>query len=184
MTAEIKVTIDNARVTEALAKAPGVIERHAEIGLQRGAEETAREMKAVLTTNRSAARSTLIQSIRAVRLEKLHYFVGPAVNYARMVEEGTGPAAGRRAYMPNPTFLRDYVKQRSGINFKGKPGSTRRRQAMDEIRDRAFALAVHIRRHGTKPHPFVAPTREKMQPRIRELVEPSVARGLREVFGA
>lgn len=180
---DIRIEINHRRVAEALEKAPEVIVRNVDAALQRGAEEAAREMKLALATNRSMARSTLANSIRAARVAALHYYVAPGVNYGRMVEEGTGPAAGQKSYMPNPVHLRDYVQQRSRITFTAKPGTPGRRAQMDEVRDRAWALAQHIRKHGTQPHPFVKPTRDKMEPRIRELVGQAVERSLKEVLG-
>lgn len=180
---EIKITVTNERLIEALERAPEVFERNVDAATWRGAEETAREMKLKLASNRSMARSILANSIRAIKVAVMHYFVAAGTAYARMVEEGTGPAAGQKPYMPNPVHLRDYVKQRSSIVFRAKPGTSARRQAMDEVRDRAWALAIYIKRHGTRAHPFVKPTRDKMEPRVRELVIEAVQKSLRQIFG-
>jgi hypothetical protein len=180
----IKIEMRKHQLAAALERAPQVIERNVDAALARGAQEVAREMKLALTTNRSMARSTLANSIRAARVAALHYFVAPGVNYSRMVEEGTGPAAGQKSYMPNPVHLRDYVKQRSRVTFTAKPRTPGRRAQMDEVRDRAWALAQHIKKHGTKPHPFVKPTRDKMEPRIHRLVAQAVTHSLQEVLGA
>ncbi len=179
---EIRITLDDRLVAAGLAKAPGVIQRNVSDALSRGAEETAREMKAALVSNRSAARSALLLSIRPLRIGEMRYFVAPGVNYARMVEEGTGPAAGRASYMPDPSKLEDYVKQRAGITLKGRKGSASRRSQLAEIRDRAWGLALYIKEHGTKPHPFVAPTRDLMDPKIRVMVAAAVNKSLREIF--
>jgi len=182
---EIKISVSNDRLIEGLQRAPEVIERNVDAATGRGAQETAREMVATLIRNRSMARTKLALSILSgiSKLGPSHYRVSPGSDYARAVEEGTGPAAGQKAYMPNPVHLRDYVKQRAGINFKGKPGTPTRRQAMDEIRDRAWALAMYIKRFGTRAHPFVKPTREKMQPRVLELVLGAVQKSLQQIFG-
>jgi hypothetical protein len=153
---KIAINIQNRRVNEALAKMPGLIESKVDAVLSRGANDFATEAMAALTASRSVARTKLLQSVLARRIMLMHFEVTAGANYARMVEEGTGPAAGKKSYMPNPVFLRDYVKQRARISFAAKKGTPARRTAMDEVRDRAFALAVHIRKYGTKPHPFMA----------------------------
>ena len=104
----IAINIQNRRVNEALARLPGVIEGKADAAIWRGAEEFARAAKQKLVENKSAGRSTLINSVIARRLGQMHFEVTAGANYARMVEEGTGPAAGKKSYMPNPVFLRDY----------------------------------------------------------------------------
>jgi HK97 gp10 family phage protein len=180
----IAITIQNRRVTQALEKMPGVIEKRVDAALSTGAREFAVEAKLLV----SKARSTLMQSIISRRLGLMHFEVTTGTNYARMVEEGTGPAAGRSAYMPNPLFLQDYVKQSPNskyraVAFTAKRGSPARSAAEDQVRNRAFALAVHIRKHGTKPHPFMEPTRKKLEPRIRELVGNAVDAGVKEVLG-
>lgn len=175
----IAINIQNRRTDEALRRMPGAIIGRADQALDRGSQEFAREARRRV----SKARSTLANAITARKVGELHYEVSTGVGYGRAVEEGTGPAAGKGSYMPNPVFLRDYVKQKSGISFASR-NVTAKRAAMDEVRDRAFALAVYIRQHGTKPHPFMAPTRAVMEPRIRELVGEAVDGGLKEVFGA
>ena len=178
MIPDIKIEIHSRRVIQALEKMPGAIEKRVDAALWRGADEFAIEAKRVV----SMARSTLMQSIMARRIGLMHFQVSAGTNYARIVEEGSGPAVGKPSYMPNPIFLQDYVKQRSNVSFAAKKGSAARRAAEDKVRDRAFALAVHIRRHGTKPHPFMAPTRVKMEPRIRELVGNAVEAGVKEAL--
>ena len=180
----IAITIQNRRVNEALARLPGVIEGKVDSALLRGAQEFAREAKLKLAKNNSMARSLLANTIIAKRTGPLQFEVSANTNYARMVEEGSGPAAGKPSYMPNPVFLRGYVTQRSRISFAAKQGTPARRAAVDEMRDRAFALAVHIRKYGTQPHPFMEPTRKKMEPRIRELVGNAVEAGVKEAFGS
>ncbi|MDP3715970.1 MAG: hypothetical protein Q8R21_06120, partial [Burkholderiales bacterium] len=66
----------------------------------------------------------------------------------------------------------------------GKPGSSRRQRAIDEIRDRAWGLAVHIRRHGTRPRPYVKPTAEQLNAITAARVTAAVQRGLQKVFPA
>lgn len=184
----IDIKLDNRRVMAGLDHMDPAVERSVDAELGAIAQGAAVEMKTLLTINRSIARSTLLQSINAVKVGARHWFVGPSVNYGRAVEEGTGPAVGRASYMPNPQFLEDYVRQNRGdgrgIKMAGKPGSTARRQVLDKIRDRAWGLAVHIRKFGTKPHPFVAPTADKVRISAPPRVMAAVERGLQEAFRA
>lgn len=176
---DIRYTFRGQTVMDAMSRSPGVIEQHVDRKLWRGAEETAREMK----RQAPAARSALINSIIARRISLMHFEVTTGVNYARAVHEGTGPAVGKKSYMPNPVRLRDYVKQRRAIIFSAKQGTAARRAQTDEVRDRAWALAMHIRKHGTRPNPFADRTLNKMQPRVQQLGDEGIAEGLREAFG-
>lgn len=187
---EVRIQIRNQAALAALGSYPGVLERHVGQEVEGLARWAAGRMKMILGANRSAASSDLIESINSEQLGPMHYFVGPHVAYGREVEEGTGPAAGRPSYMPNPVHLRAYVKQGGGGNpagrilLKGRPGSARRRQVMDEIRDKAWALAIYIKRHGTRPHPYIAPTAAELEARAPGRIEAAVERATREAFGA
>jgi len=181
---EQKITVNSDQAAAAFAKAPEVMTRHVDAHLHRGAEEVAREEKLILAENKSMARSILANSIRALHMGPMHWQVRTGTDYARMVEEGTGPVAGRPSYMPNPVKLMDYVKQRARITFKSaKAGSPARRSLMRQIRDRAWGLAIWIRKHGTKPHPFAAPALERKRSRLFDLVHAGAAAGVAEVFG-
>ena len=107
----IAIDIYNRRVDEALRRLPGVIETRVDLALDRGSQEFVREAR----SRAPKARSALVNSILSRRLGEMHYEVSTGVNYARAVEEGTGPAVGKASYMPNPLLLQDYVKQRGGI---------------------------------------------------------------------
>ena len=137
------------------------------------AAEVARAMRAKVEANKSVAFSNLLNSIGvfAVHTEdQFNWFVRPSVNYAVEVEEGTGPAAGMERYFPDPKALEPYVKLRGGVTFTGRRGSAKRRGQEAEVRDRAWGLARFIFEHGTKPHPFAAPTAVEMSPRVIELL--------------
>lgn len=180
---ELRHEISADKAIEAFRVAPSVLVAHIGGATLRGAQEVAREAKLILAENGSMARSTLANSIRVLTVGPMHHRVEAGTTYARMVEEGTGPAAGRKAYMPNPVRLRDYVKQRAAIRFTGRRGSARRRSQQDELRDRAFALAMHIKKYGTKPHPFMAPAAERKKSRVFALVQEAVNAGIAEILG-
>lgn len=180
----IDIKLDNEQVTRGLGRLDPTVEASVDRELDAIAQGAALDMKAALTRNRSLARSTLVLSVMSRRIGRLHYWAGPGTNYARIVEEGSGPAVGKPNYMPNPQYLEDYVKQRNNIKLAGKAGSARRRKVLDNIRDRAWGLAVHIWHHGTKPHPFVAPVAEKLRASAPPRVLAAVERGLQEAFRA
>jgi len=164
------------------ARAPEVMTRHIQGQLLRAGQEVAREMKRTIAANGSMLFSTLVNSVRMVQDRPMSVLVAPGVRYGRLVDEGTGPAARKPAYMPNPTHLRAYIKARAGIRWKGKPGDATRKKQFDEVRDRAWALAIHIKAHGTKPHPFIQPTADKMNSRVHELLRGGVRSGIQDIL--
>lgn len=182
MTTEIKITLDDRLVVAGIARAPEVIIRNVDEALSTAAQDTAAVMR--LQASRYDSRGLRRESVHVEKLAPMHYFVGPGIDpiRARAGEEGTGPAAGRASYMPDPSKLEDYVKQRAGITLRGRKGSASRRSQLAEIRDRAWALALHIKRYGTKAAPIVAPTRDLMEPKIRVMAAAAVNKSLREIF--
>ena len=176
--------ITSGAAIAALRRIPAVMEAHIGGAAYKGAGEVAQEMRLTLAKNRSVARAHLVNSINVHQAGRMGYDVVVGSDHARMVEEGTGPAAGRKSYLPNRENLEDYIKQRGKIVFSGRPGSKRRVAQEAEIRDRAMALAVHIRKYGTKPHPFAEPSLQAKKSRLFELFEAATVAGLAEVFGA
>lgn len=183
MAMQIAISVDDKLAIAAFQRAPSVVERHVEQGLERGAEELAR------TARDNAAKrdwlGTLKQSINVEHPGPLHYAVATGVNYARAVEEGTGPAAGKLPYFPDWTALIPYVKShatRGGEQLK-RAGSTARFFQEAEFENRAFQLARYISHHGTRPAPYMKPALAEKESRIRQLVRASVSEGVREVFG-
>ena len=171
---ELKVAIDDKTLQEAFARAPQRMERALDEGLSRAAEEVARAAKLKAPT----LFSSLVNSIRAVQEGRLHYAVYPAVSYAAAVEQGTRPGN-----MPPPEHLMGFIRSRGGYRGNlGKPGSPKRRRQMDEIRDRAGALAAHIKKHGTKAHPFMAPALSENESRLRQMIRMKLWAEAREVF--
>ena len=173
---DIRFNIDTAGARRDFDKAEAVMSRNIERFQSRAAEELAREAR----DRAPKAFSTLTNSIRAYRVGPMHWRVSTGVNYAKAVEEGTAPG-----YMPNPTHLYAWIKQRSGIGFSStRPRSAGRRSQYDEIRARAFALARHIMHHGTRPQPYMEPARVAKESRVLDLLRQGVDAGRREAFGA
>lgn len=166
----ISMQIDSRDVMAAMLRAPRSVATHVERKLSRGALEVASEARRVAPK----AFTKLAQSIRDSRISPFEFMVAPGVNYARAVEDGTKPGK-----MPNPDFLFYWVKRRAGISW-AKRGSVKRQKQRDEIRDRAWGLALYIKEHGTKAQPYMKPTAEKMGDRVIELVRQGVVDGLHE----
>lgn len=160
MTSSISISIDSQRVREAFSRAPQAMERAIDVKLARGAEEVAREAK----HNAPKAFSNLVNSIRAERIDALHYQVAEGMNYGRAVEEGGKPhGVGSDKLIP-------WVERVIGVRGK-------------EARDKAFLIARAIRRRGTRAQPYMQPAAEAKTSRLFALVNQGVDEGLREVFG-
>jgi len=177
---KIAYTIDKAAL-DALARAPTVMDKHLEVALGRAAQETAKEMR-VAASERDVT-GVLKNSIK-VEASPLARFVTPSVNYAAAVEEGTGPAVGRARYFPNPDNLLDFIRQSPavrGFSLARKGSAKRGEQELDVwFRSRALALSIYMK--GTKPHPFVAPTADKMRDRFFAAMDRGVESGINEVM--
>lgn len=120
----------------------------------------------VLMRNRAPKwRSTLTNSIHARQVSPAEWDVGPGVDYARAVEEGRGPGKGLPRWTdPEAADIKAWLESKV---FKGVRRA--RRTSMKavhenlELRDRYQGLAWHVRHHGVKPHPYVAPVAEMMR---------------------
>jgi len=157
----IETRFRGKKVLRAFERAPEVMARNLQRGLSRGAEEVAREASRVAPK----AFSTLTQSIKADRDTPFRYSVGPHVDYARAVEEGTGPGGN-----PPIQTLLDWIQVQ-----RIEPDDP----SMD-ARDLAYVIQDSIRRKGTPAQPYMAPTRDKMQSRVMQLIRDSAQAGLRE----
>lgn len=144
-----------------IQRAPRVFERHFDQGADRAAQEVARTEKRLAPK----ARSTYTNSVGIARLRNASYLVGPAVNYAPMVEEGTGPGG-----FPKPRVLADWIRVK-----RIQPNDP----TMSE-EDLAFVMARSIVRKGTPAQPVIAQTSEIMGPRVLQLFRTSVANAMRE----
>lgn len=177
---EIRVTVDAARVQDAMARAPGVIERKVDEQLGVIAQKVARDARR--NASEHDAFGTLRESIQPTRLSMLQWQVATGTNYARAVEEGTGPAVGHRAYMPDPKKLEPYIRRRAVMRV-ARAGSPKRMNQVRELRERSRALARWIYHHGTQPHPYMAPAVEANRGGAAAQVALGVEAGLKEVFG-
>lgn len=181
----IQYRIQGDRAVEAFRRAPEVMTRHVAAGTERGAHVVARNARARV----SKAHSTLANSIDVAALDSLPpdwvgHEAAAGTHYAPYVEHGTGPAAGRPRYYPNPDNLMDHLLNvRGARRFAWARGGRRESQRL-EVWFRARAWAWHIYQHGTRPHPYMRPAAEQSDSAVRRLIARGVESGIREVFHA
>ncbi len=152
--------VDDRAVIEAFDKAPKIMRSHIRKGLRRGGIEVARLARRLAPK----AFSTLTQSIKQTVISDFRVDVIAAANYARAVEEGTGPG-GR----PPVQTIKDWLKVR-----RIKP----RNPDMD-IDDLAHIISRSIAKRGTPAQPFMQPAVERKENRLRDLLERSTWDGIR-----
>lgn len=157
----IECNINSEKVLAAFRRAPDVMSRNLDKGLDRAAMQMVRTAQDKVRENDSVAFSVLVQSIRYRRTGALERTVWPAAKYAEAVEKGTNPG-----YMPNGNALAAWLKVRGAANPKRQ----------------SFALAKHIFRHGTKAHPFWEPAFNEAEPEMRQIIGRFVAQGIREAL--
>lgn len=161
----ISVKIDNARAREALQRFPAAFERAVDPAMWRGAKEIARIARSLAPK----AFSTLANSIDARKAGPLHYEVAPAVNYARMVEEGVKGPMKKQPGTANG--LTEWVRLRTGETDP------------EALRRRTFGLARMLKTKGIRAQPYMGPAATKGTDRLTVLVAAGVAQAVREIFG-
>jgi len=179
---EIRYIIDDQAALAALARAPEVMTRNLEASLDRAASEVEDEMRGEASEH--DVFGTLKESIRVRQFAPLERFIGPTANYAVFAEDGTGPAAGKARYYPNPDNLLQFLRQSPaarGFGWAKKASPKRGGQDVD-LWFRSRALAWSIYQHGTQAHPIVAPTAEKMKGRFFALMDEGAQNGISEAM--
>jgi hypothetical protein len=181
----IEFRVDSDQAQWAFRRAPEVMKAQMVFGTLRGAEEVARLAK----EKAPKVFSSLVNSIRAEMLTGLGADVvgseaKTGVASAAYVEEGTGPAAGRPRYYPNPDSLLDYLTNTpASRGFKwARAGSAKRELQRMDLWHRSRAMAMAIYQKGTKPHPFMGPASKEGEPRVRAILVEYAGRGIREAF--
>lgn len=178
----VSIRIDTTKAQAAFSAAPEVVRRHVEPALLRGANEIAAEEKRLAPKSLSA----LVNSIIVSPAGELAYQVSPGVGYAAYVVHGSGPAAGRAKYYPNPDNLLQYLmtspRARGFTRFKRSAKG--RLDQENELVRRSQAFAWWIYQHGTKPQDFVTPAVEGKRDACTQFVRDAVTAGVAEIFGA
>ncbi len=141
---------------------PDALLRQADLGVQRAGDELARGMR----REAPKAHSILTNSIQRTKLGQGIHAVVAGAHYAKPVDRGTG----RGGFPPEQSLL-DWIRVK-----KIQPNDPSMSQ-----RDLAYVIARSIFRRGTPSQPFATETKEKMQPRIMQVIRGGVARGMREL---
>lgn len=182
MSQVVSIRVDTLKAQAAMSAAPDVVRKHVGPAVLRGANEIAAEEKRLAPKSLSA----LVNSIIVGPAGDLAYQVSPGVDYAAYVVHGSGPAAGRPRYYPNPDNLLQYLmtspRARGFDRFK-RSARGRLEQEMDLVR-RSQSFAWWIYQHGTKPQDFVTPAVAAKRDSCVEFVRDAVAAGIAEIFGA
>lgn len=159
---KIDVDVRTTRLERALDRAPGVVMRHVDRNLLRGAIEFTGKAR----RNAAKGRGGLVRMIGFRRLGLADFMLESTAGHARYVEEGTGPGG-----TPPLLLLLDWMRVR-GV---AEPGS-------DDERRKAFLISRSIRKKGTPAQPYMAPALKTMRPRLRDLVRQGGVRGMREAL--
>lgn len=160
---KIDIRIADHASRDMMARAPGVIEQKLSLALSRGADEIAREAKRLAPKSMS----TLTNSIRAEKVNDLHFFVAPGVDYAPWVEGGRKPGK-------LPGFrkgLLDWIKKEI------KPANDK------ELERLGFAISRAIGRRGIKPQPFMQPAFDNKKDRVKFLASAAIRTAMAEIRG-
>lgn len=119
------------------------------------AEKGAIDMKLELARQRISARSTLIDSVKADKVDELTWTLGPHVSYARAVFEGRKPGGK----MPPWQVIQEWAKNRQIGSDRGT----------------AWAIARSIQRRGIRGRDYVTPVVERARARLAELGAAAIA---------
>jgi hypothetical protein len=144
------------------------------------AQQAARTMQRLVPKSRSS----LWKSIDVRQREELVYEIRPTLNYAQYVEDGVkrGGKGLPRFFDPASASIVDWLKSHpQGGGFAKRTasmGSKVFQAANLALRDRYEGLALHVRKHGVKAHPFVEPTAREMEPIVLSRLNLAVRRVL------
>lgn len=179
---KIEVRYDDAAAREAMRKSPGIVTNRLNEALGRGAGEIGRQARANV---KGIGKGTLVQSIISRMVAPLHFVVSTGTAYARIVEEGSGPAAGKAKYYPNPDALKDWLMTTPSYRGHGwaRAGTTKRGNQELDIWLRSRAMAWGIYQKGTKAYPFMKPAVEDKRARVIELANLAMRQAVAEING-
>lgn len=159
----LQLTVDSRGLQQALAAGPAILSRHLGRAIGRIVQDMAREAR----RRAPKAFSTLTQSIAAVQPSPFEGLVVAGVDYARAVEQGTGPS-GRQPPVRN---ILDWLKVRRLV--ADDPAMTQE--------DLAYVIARAIARKGTPAQPFMVPAFESNRARAEARIDQAIDLALREI---
>lgn len=158
----LTLTVQNKRLMQAIEQGPEVLEKHLQQALLRSVKEMARAAR----RKAPKANSTLTQSINHRQPSPLVGEVVAGVDYARMVEEGTGPGGS-----PPIQDLMDWL----GVK-RIEPNDP----DMDQ-RDLAFVIARSIAINGTPAQPYLQPAFDSLKQRAENRINRAIGAAMQEL---
>lgn len=170
-------TVDVRQVVLALKQHGDDVERAVIDELDVLAQMAARRMRRLAPK----FRSTLTNSIYVIANDKLTREIAPGVAYAPYVEGGVKPGGKGlpRFFDPASKSIVDWLQSKAfsgAARVRKGTGRFTARELM--LRDRYEGLAWHVRRHGARAQPFVAPTAREMEPIVLSRMSLAVRRVL------
>lgn len=153
-------------VAERLIGRGPAVEREIALTLDRLAQDVARVMR----RQAPHAFGTLAESVQVSSPAPMQREIKPGAAYAGWRERGTPPGT-----MPPPDALTGWIRLHLNKGFKRSRSG---RSFEQEVRDRAWGLAMHIKRFGTKANPFVERTANEMAPLVASQIALAIRRGL------
>lgn len=161
------------RMAEALHRAPGIIERYAEAGLDEAAAKIARTAK----LEAPKASTVLTNSIKVRAPSRFKRIISPGTDYADYVNEGTGiygPKHSASGKLPPVQSILDWIRW-----CRIKP----RTEGMTE-HALAFLIAHGIARKGTRKNAFMDRAAEKSGELALAAVNRQLDLGMAEALNA
>lgn len=154
--------IDTQQAEKVFKKAPDLLHKHLRNGLDRSAGVVINQAQQLAPY----AGSELVRTISYQYTGPLRVEVFAAKQYARYVEEGTGPGG-----MPPLYTLRDWIRARH---------ITPRDPNMSE-NQLAYIIGRSITARGTPAQPFMEPSLERSEARIQQLLNAATAKALAQL---
>lgn len=158
----LTIDISDDGLLQMLRRLPQTQHHHLEQGLDRIGQEYAREMR----RNAPEAFGHLRNSTRMEVTGPLERKIAPHMDYARPVDEGTGPGGA-----PSLRTISDWARRKRLVPMPG-----------DTERDMAWKIRRAIARRGTPKQPFFTNAAEStaMRSRALKLLADAAQRGLDE----
>jgi len=150
MANKMQLIIDDKQLMQALLHAPDKLVKNLDKAIDRSLREMARDARG----EAPKAFSQLVNSINVERPNKLEGTVGPAVDYGRAVEEGTG------VFGPEGVYSGEFPPIENIQDWVHRLGLTPNDPSYDE-EDLAWAIASEMALTGTQAQPYLAPAFEK-----------------------
>lgn len=162
----VHITVDDAKVRQAFARAPDAMRRTLDRYLNRGATEMVRAEQDEVQANGSIFRSFLVSSFFHSTPSPFVREVKSAMHYAKYVNDGS------KAGGAPPMFeAMEWLRIRKGV-------------PAEQLHNRAYWLRKKIATNGIKPTHFNEHAFAKKESRLNALLREGVDVGIRAAFGA